>query len=273
LIQSLSSSISISMVDVVDINAQLLEHFEKKVSGLEAVHFCIHQTPLEKFFQQHKERYDLITAFFVLYLIPSWHEIVEKTIIRLKNNGCILLAEEIGDFRAVKICPSESQTEEEKSLREIYKRFWDNLTEEMGAPLYSLQSFSDLGLLRDILRLLEIGGFVSLEYEDIWWKNNEITFEELIEIFRGKNLATATVAVYSKNSIQEFCKRFQDRVCDWDRVKGKKIPRKEGHRFWTIRLNESPEVVAEQFGKVYKGLVTEFEIHQSALGEIAAEGF
>jgi hypothetical protein len=49
----------------------------------------------------------------------------------------------------------------------------------------------------------------------------------------------------------------------WDKILDEYIPRKEGHRFWIIKMKEQPDIIADKFNKIYCSLLAESRVYNS----------
>jgi len=227
-------------VHIVDINKEFLKKcYEriKKINRIQRIEVIVHQTTIEKFWEVHYDKkFDIITAFFVLYLSPRWHDWVYCILSKLKSNGWFLLAEEIGDF-AGKDNESSSTTERKKflELREFIK-------DKIGNP-FDLHSAVTLGILRENFRRLEKAGFIELKNYEIMWENSQVSFKEYLDVMTGKKKVLASSLYYPVKLRKAIWENFNK---DWSN-NNNSIPRREGHRIWIIRLLEESIRVAYSF--------------------------
>jgi len=260
ILKKIKESISKLFIDVVDINNKFIERFKEKIkSDFSQDEFIFHNVLLEEFFNQHKveNRYNLVTAFFILYLIPNWKEVVIKILKNMDEKGVFILAEEIGDFKEINITESDDKQNE---YRKYYKEFWDEIKKSGFVPLYNYHSYSDLGLLGDIFEILNEGGLVELNKIESTWDNNKIKFSELLESLKGNELVISMNATHPKEIRKNIYNTFKEK---WDKILDEYIPRKEGHRFWIIKMKEQPDIIADKFNKIYCSLLAESRVYNS----------
>jgi hypothetical protein len=250
LLESLLKEIEHIRVHIVDVNEKFIKTMLPKLQNLNQVTINIHLTDIDTFLENHANlRFHIITAFFILYLLPQWHLTCRKILSNLVKNGYLLLVQEIGDFAL------QNLSKEENDLRKSFLALRDFIGQNYKF-LYNLHSSATLGVLEDILKRLKIVELIELYTVEKHWQNNEVSFEEYLSAMTGKQLALAIGAECPVKFRKVIWEKFGN---DWCNNLGKKkCPRIEGHRVWIVQVRE-PDKVADLFLQSYYILLSQIE--------------
>lgn len=236
-------------VHIVDVNKtfieRFIERFKEKIRD-KNVRLTVHHGPMEEFWEKHSTdaKFDVITAFFVLYLSPQWHEIVFCIISRLNPGGYFLLAEETGDLAG-----GDLSSEGGSGLLELEKF----VKECLGNPC-DFHSPRTLGILKESFWRLEKAGFVRLERIDLTWENSNVSYQEYLDVMTGKRKALGSSLYLPVKLRKTFKEKFQ---C-WSQ-KTDKVKVGGGHRIWVVQLKEAPEKVAGAYLRCHYTIVGQTE--------------
>ncbi len=260
LLEGLAEKSQCMEIHVVDVNRRFLDRFMEALRRhLSGFTLHVHNVNIDEFWKSHSElKFRIATAFFVLYLLPRWYEVVSKILSSLEEGGYFLLANEIGDFAGQDLSGAHLRNQEFQ-LRNKFLCVREQLEKDC-TRLYDLHSAATLGILEESLRRLQEAGWIGLEKRDFQWKNDAVTFAEYLEALTGRRKALA-MGLYLPVKLRKIIWRQFNRQGKQEK---KKIPRIEGHRIWVIRIQEKPEIVADAYLRSHFALTSQVD-HRTIL--------
>ncbi len=223
-------------VTAVDSSDAMISHFkdrfQKKFGNNDKIRLEIHTLDIRDFEFEKYEKYDVVTAFFVLHMVSQWGEVLKKIITSLNPQGFFLFAEETGSTAVIdNLLPSEDICEI-SSLPKEYFIFWKKFFDErikLGKPWFQPIAASDYGLVSDILANLDFEKKeynISLSSQPAYSMADFLDWLDDIYLFLpiGRYL-TKEDRKKIKNEVERF---FSD---SGQLDLNKSFDRKEGHRF------------------------------------------
>ncbi len=219
-------------VHIVDVNKAFIGRFIEKIKN-KTVSVKVHHGAMEEFWERHPdEKFDIITAFFVLYLLPQWHEVVFRMISGLNSGGYFLLAEETGDLAGGD--PAGGGGSDLLNLVNFIRGC-------LGNPC-DFHSAQTLGILKESLHRLEKAGFVKLTTIELTWENNQVSYSEYLDVMTGAKKALGS-SLYLPVKLR---KAVREKFACWSQ-KSDKVKVRGGHRIWIVQLKEEPQKVANAY--------------------------